>query len=586
MAINPYVPATATGNGVQVDFSFTFPYLNQLHVKASINGTLTTAFTFFSVNVLRFSVAPAAGAVVLIFRETPADSLSAVIQPGGPLPVDGLNRNFLQGLYYTQEAPTQAYIDAADALKVSKSGDSMSGSLAMGGNRITSLGTPSSGTDAANKTYVDDNTVFYSGSPAFIQDGAGAVTRSWSSKLKDIVNVKDFGAIGNAVFNNSSAFLAAATAVGANGTVVVPPGLYLLNTNVTAPNVQWEVYGFLFGAGKITGNESQILTYFPSQYTIPSVFSSFKAATQINCTETAQHIGDARSNLAVKREVIGSGGFGPGFSDNALFAEVAKTNWLTSSAVGEVNGIWSVVRQGSSSDSGGILIDTRKVTGGDGGTLAIESNSEWVNSSGVRQTGIETVLGFLEGAGGWSGNTGYGLYLEARAGVPYSAISALGYNDGGSNSPGAWQNLITLHSERVSNGGVLAYKVDGNGRTYAPSGTFLLPSYSFHEDPDTGIYRLGVNAFGFTTGGQVRWWITPTGTFIPGAASSYNLGDGTNRLAAVFSNAYSLGSTGLTISSGTGAPGVAAPSGSIYLRTDGGAGTTLYVSEGASWASK
>ena len=155
MAINPYVPATATGNGVQVDFPFTFPYLNQLHVKASINGTLTTAFTFFSTNVLRFSVAPAAGATVFIFRETPADALAAVIQPGGPIPVVGLNQNFLQGLYYTQEAPTQAYIDAGDALKVSKSGDTMSGQLAMGGNRITNLGTPTVDADGVTKLYVD-----------------------------------------------------------------------------------------------------------------------------------------------------------------------------------------------------------------------------------------------------------------------------------------------------------------------------------------------------------------------------------------------------------------------------------------------
>lgn len=156
MAINPYVPATATGNGVQVDFTFTFPYLNQLHVKASINGTLTTAFTFFSTNVLRFSVAPAAGATVFIFRETPADALEAIIQPGGPLPVVGLNQNFLQGLYYTQEAPTLAYIDAADALKVSKSGDTMSGNLAMTGNRIINVGDPVNLQDVATKNWTSN----------------------------------------------------------------------------------------------------------------------------------------------------------------------------------------------------------------------------------------------------------------------------------------------------------------------------------------------------------------------------------------------------------------------------------------------
>lgn len=47
-----------------------------------------------------------------------------------------------------------------------------------------------------------------------------------------------------------------------------------------------------------------------------------------------------------------------------------------------------------------------------------------------------------------------------------------------------------------------------------------------------------------------------------------------------------LGTSGLTFSWGAGAPTVAAASGSIYLRTDGGAGTTLYVREGAVWTPK
>lgn len=108
MAINPYVPASATGNGTQVDFTFTFPYIFPTHVKAYLNGVATTAFTFFSTNVLRFTVAPALGVNVLIVRETPGDALAAVIQPGGPLPIVGLNNNFLQSLYYNQETQYDA----------------------------------------------------------------------------------------------------------------------------------------------------------------------------------------------------------------------------------------------------------------------------------------------------------------------------------------------------------------------------------------------------------------------------------------------------------------------------------------------
>jgi hypothetical protein len=321
MAINPYVPTIAVGNGTQVDFLFTFPYLNQLHVKASINDTLTTAFTFFSTNVLRFSVAPAAGATVLIFRETPADALAAVIQPGGPIPVVGLNQNFLQSLYYTQEAPTQAYIDAADALKVSKSGDTMSGQLDMGGNRITNLGAPTVDADGVTKLYVDQrygqlgvpgltrwrkiatagqtvfsgagedsNTLAYSASresvfingayqqrgvdytanngtsititPAllagdvievhcvnnvagavtdqssgiyFTQSGTGATVRTVDSKLKELVSVRDFGAVGDGIVDDTAAIQAAIDSMipRGRGTVFLPPGTYRTTSTFT-----------------------------------------------------------------------------------------------------------------------------------------------------------------------------------------------------------------------------------------------------------------------------------------------------------------------------------------------------------------
>ena len=53
------------------------------------------------------------------------------------------------------DAARKDYVDTADALKLNKSGDTMSGALAMGTNKITGLGTPTASTDAATKGYVD-----------------------------------------------------------------------------------------------------------------------------------------------------------------------------------------------------------------------------------------------------------------------------------------------------------------------------------------------------------------------------------------------------------------------------------------------
>ena len=53
------------------------------------------------------------------------------------------------------DAATKGYVDTADALKVAKAGDTMSGNLAMGGNKVTGLATPTATGDAATKGYVD-----------------------------------------------------------------------------------------------------------------------------------------------------------------------------------------------------------------------------------------------------------------------------------------------------------------------------------------------------------------------------------------------------------------------------------------------
>jgi len=53
------------------------------------------------------------------------------------------------------DAASKGYVDTADNLKLDKAGDTMSGNLAMGTNKVTGLGTPTDSTDAATKGYVD-----------------------------------------------------------------------------------------------------------------------------------------------------------------------------------------------------------------------------------------------------------------------------------------------------------------------------------------------------------------------------------------------------------------------------------------------
>jgi hypothetical protein len=69
------------------------------------------------------------------------------------------------------------------------------------------------------------------------QGGAGAVTRTVQSRLRDFVSVKDFGAVGDGVTDDAAAFTAAANAIntagGGNLYIPASSGNYVISTDVT-----------------------------------------------------------------------------------------------------------------------------------------------------------------------------------------------------------------------------------------------------------------------------------------------------------------------------------------------------------------
>jgi hypothetical protein len=97
-----------TGDGTTVLFPFSFPYLEEDHVFVTLNGTLTTAFTFPNANTVEFNTAPAGGVAIRIFRETPIDEPEATIFAGSAIRASDLNRNNNQLLYVSQESNFEA----------------------------------------------------------------------------------------------------------------------------------------------------------------------------------------------------------------------------------------------------------------------------------------------------------------------------------------------------------------------------------------------------------------------------------------------------------------------------------------------
>jgi len=79
--------------------------------------------------------------------------------------------------------------------------------------------------------------------------GIGAVATTVQAKLRESVSVKDFGAVGNGVANDTAAIQAAITAVSAagGGQVIFPTGNYKTTQTITVPTQVYligETYGF------------------------------------------------------------------------------------------------------------------------------------------------------------------------------------------------------------------------------------------------------------------------------------------------------------------------------------------------------
>lgn len=73
---------------------------------------------------------------------------------------------------------------------------------------------------------------------------------------------------------------------------------------------------------------------------------------------------------------------------------------------------------------------------------------------------------------------------------------------------------------------------------------------------------------------------------LPVQPPQYHQGLEQRRSAAIEASIESVATKVAKVYTGMGAPGFTPNSRAIYIREDGGTGTTLYVYEGASWVAK
>jgi hypothetical protein len=182
---------TYTGDGSDVTFGpIPFPYLEDSDVLITINGASTTAFTIDpSTKIITFSSAPANGSAIRVYRNTSDSELAASFVSGSAIRAIDLNDNFNQNLYIAQETNNNVANAVAGQIPDGSIGTSKLANLAVTNDKV------------ANNILSSKST--------FLQSGSGAVQRTVESKLQDVVSVKDFGAVGDGVTDDTAAIQAA-----------------------------------------------------------------------------------------------------------------------------------------------------------------------------------------------------------------------------------------------------------------------------------------------------------------------------------------------------------------------------------------
>jgi hypothetical protein len=193
------VEATGMGSPVLIAAP---PYIDQSHIFVDVNGVTTTPAWINSSTV---SVTAPVGASIRVFRRTSPAARLVQFQDGHSTPSGSLNTDSLQAFYLTQEAYDTAL-------------------MAQGGEAIPG-------------TTTDPTALLAGTGAALVGFSPGAFgAHTVGAKLTETVSVKDYGAVGDGVADDTAAFLLAVTGVGAaGGTILIPRGKYRITAPIILP---------------------------------------------------------------------------------------------------------------------------------------------------------------------------------------------------------------------------------------------------------------------------------------------------------------------------------------------------------------
>ena len=298
---------TYTGNGSTFLYSFTFPYLNEDDIKASLNGVVTTAYSLANATTLSFDTPPANGVAIRIYRETNDESQIAVYRAGSAIRAEDLNDNALQSLYLVQEAKNLA--ESADASSVA-----VQAQLALDTANAATV-TANAASTTANGIASTANTALTNSTNAVNTANAANSTAATANSTANTANTTANSALStaNSAVSTANSALTFAQAINPVGSVI----WVVMNT---APN------GFL----KANGAAVSRTTYSALFAAIGTTFGAGNGSTTFN-------LPDLRGEFIRGWDDSRGVDSGRSFGSNQSYATARPTNNFTTDNPGDHN---------------------------------------------------------------------------------------------------------------------------------------------------------------------------------------------------------------------------------------------------------
>ncbi|HEY1097041.1 MAG TPA: glycosyl hydrolase family 28-related protein [Alphaproteobacteria bacterium] len=237
--MNDIIPRiTYVGNGSQTVFPFPFPIFSDSDLIVTLDHAVqSSGFTLSGAGQsnggsITFATAPANNVVIMLERRLPLQRISDFLE-GGEFSANALNNE----LDYLAGSIQQLASDLLPMLHVEPSEDNFNTVLPGKTQRANKV----LGFDSDGQMAMMDTESTYS-VPNFTAIGTGTVTRTLTDKARESVSIKDFGAVGDGIADDTNAII---TALAAHSCVYVPAGTYRVTQTIGITDSK-----LLYGDGK------------------------------------------------------------------------------------------------------------------------------------------------------------------------------------------------------------------------------------------------------------------------------------------------------------------------------------------------